>query len=88
MTHRRFHAIFSGMTEDEREVIFAALAAMAIDCHAPQDNLTSGQWCVAHQMFEWLNKPSNLRGLNGEAPTYSPADRAGGGGPQATSDSR
>ena len=53
----RMRTVFAGLTDDEREAILAALAAMVLDSHAAQDQLTPEQWRAAERMFRWLNGP-------------------------------
>lgn len=40
----------------ECKVIWAALCSMVKDIHAPQDQLTEGEWFVAEKLFDALDQ--------------------------------
>ena len=50
---------------DEVAAMHAALAAMVVDSHAPQEHLTAAQWIAAEALFKrvdaWMNKPTEKR---------------------------
>lgn len=56
--------------DEDAPIIFAALAAMVADVHAPQDLLTGLQWERAEELFKSLNEgePREPRPFNNDDP--------------------
>jgi len=51
--------VFGELSPEDREIVFAAFAAMVLDCHAPQDLMTEDQWTRAEELMEELD-PGNI----------------------------
>jgi len=47
------------LTPRVTKVLWAAMAAMVKDVHAPQDNLTAEEWQVAGRLLATLNEEMN-----------------------------
>lgn len=43
-------------------VLWAALCAMTLDVHAPQDQLSSDEWMLAERLFISLDQEMNQNG--------------------------
>lgn len=44
------------------KVVWAAMCAMVMEVHAPQDNLSADEWLLAAQILDQLNKAVNQDG--------------------------
>jgi hypothetical protein len=57
-----FDRVLVNLSLDERAALLAALAAMVIDVHCVQDNLTEAQWQAAERMFREVEESLNREG--------------------------
>ena len=49
------------LNHDDLTVLWAAMAAMVVDVHAPQDNLTEDKWAAAETLWKRLDAEVNRR---------------------------